>query len=128
MGEYQKCGSRIETLIRSPSGFNKSAVESMSVELKNGDRNLGLMRCLAPYGYIRSSRDKEQIRPTLDLIILCARTTRRDHGEEKEPTKLAKKDLLHRKERKMRERYTQGKVKEVFKANSPHVALLNTSY
>lgn len=44
MGEYQKCSSRIVTHIRSLGGYGKLAVESMSLELRNGDRNLGIVR------------------------------------------------------------------------------------
>ena len=64
--------------------YNKLAVESMSLEFKNGDRNLGSMRCLEPYGHMRSSRDKEQIMPILDLITLWARA-RRGHSDERNP-------------------------------------------
>ena len=51
--------------------------------------------------------------PILDLITLWARATMRGHGNEEEPTKEAKKDQVHRKERNKREAYTQGKVKKV---------------
>lgn len=44
MREHRKCSSRIVNLTRSLGGHIKSAIESMSLELRNGDRNLGIMR------------------------------------------------------------------------------------
>lgn len=56
----------------------------------------------------------------------------RGHRDEEGPAKESKKDQPLRKERNNREGYTQGKVRKCCKnavsANSPHVALLNTSY
>lgn len=44
MGKHQKCSSRIVTLIRNLGGYIKLTVESRSLEFRNRDRSLGIMR------------------------------------------------------------------------------------
>lgn len=62
MREYQQCSCRIVTLTISLGGQVKPAVESVSLSLRKGDRNLGIMKCcLEPCDYVRSSMEEKQL-------------------------------------------------------------------